>query len=54
MVFGDRKIEQEIHIGNKNVESIDKFDRLESLITWDNDCSEEIRSRIGKAAAQEV
>ena len=50
MVFGDRKIEQEIWVGRKNVENVDKFEYLGSLITWDNNCSEEIRRRIGKAA----
>ena len=50
MVLGDRKIEQEIQIGGKNVENIDRFEYLGSLITWDNNCSEEIRRRIGKAA----
>ena len=49
MVFGDRKIEQEIQIGSKNVENVDKFEYLGSLITWDDNCSEEIRRRIGKA-----
>ena len=50
MVFGGRKTEQEIHIGSKNVENVDKFEYLGSLITWDNNRSEEIRRRIGKAA----
>ena len=50
MVFGDRKIEQEIQIGSKKVENVDKFEYLGSRITWDNNCSEEIRRRIGKAS----
>ena len=50
MMFGDRKIEQEIQIGSQNVENVGKFEYLGSLITWDNNCSEEIRRRIGKAA----
>ena len=50
MVFGDRKIEPEIQIEGKNIENVDKFEYLGSLITWDNNCSEEIRRRIGKAA----
>ena len=49
MVLGDRKIEQEIQIGGKNVENVEKFEYLGSLITWENNCSEEIRRRIGKA-----
>ena len=43
MVFGDRKIEQEVQIGSNNVEKVDKFEYLGSLITWDNNCSEDIR-----------
>ena len=50
MVFGDGKIRQEIRVGRKNVENVDKFEYLGSLITWGNNCSEEIRRRIGKAA----
>ena len=33
MVLGDRKIEQEIQIGGKNLENVDKFEYLGSLIT---------------------
>ena len=50
MVFSDREIEQKIQIGSKNVKNVDKFECLGSLITWENNCSEEIRRRIGKAA----
>ena len=50
MVFGDRKIEQKIQIGKKNVENVDMFEYLGGLITWDNNSSEEIGRRIGKAA----
>ena len=51
MVFGDRKIEQELTIDGKNIENVDKFEYLGSLITCDNSCSEEIRRRMGKEAA---
>ena len=54
MVFGDSKIDQEIQIGSKNVENVDKFEYLGSLITWHNNCSEEIRRRIGKATGTVV
>ena len=50
IVFGDRRKEQEIQIKDKNVENVDKSEYLGSSITWDNNCSEEIRRRIGKAA----
>ena len=49
IVFGDRKIEQEIQIGGKNMENVDKFEYLGRLRTWDRNCSEETRRRIGKA-----
>ena len=49
MVFGNKRIEQEIQIEDKNMEKVDKFEYLGNLITWDNNCSEEIRRRIGKA-----
>lgn len=31
------------------IESIEKFEYLRSLLTWDNNCSNEIKRRIGKA-----
>ena len=49
VVFDDRKIGQEIQIGGKNIENIDKFEYLGTLMTWDNNCSEKIRRQIGKA-----
>ena len=50
MIFGNRKIEQELMIRGKNIEKVDKFEYLGSLITWDNSCSEEIGRRIAKIA----
>ena len=50
MVFGDRKIEEKIQIGDRNIKNVDKIEYLRSLITWNNNCSEEISRRIGKAA----
>ena len=49
-VFGDGKIEQEIQIGDKDIENVDKLEYLGSLITWDNNYAGELRRRIGKAA----
>ena len=49
VVFDDRKIGQEIQIGGKNIEDVDKFQYLGSLITWDNKCSKETRRQIGRA-----
>ena len=49
VVFEDRKIGQETQIGGKNIENVDKFQYLGTLIIWDNNCSEETRRQIGKA-----
>ena len=49
MVFGDRNIESKIDVAGGNIENVEKFEYLRSLLTWDNNCSEEIRRRIGKA-----
>lgn len=49
MVFGDRNIENRIQVAGGTIENVDKFEYLGSLITWDNNCSEEIKRRIGKA-----
>jgi len=49
MVFGDRNIENKIQVTDGTIENVEKFEYLGSLITWDNNCSEEIKRRIGKA-----
>jgi hypothetical protein len=49
MVFGDRNIESSIHVAGNTIENVEKFEYLGSLLTWDNNCSEEIKRRIGKA-----
>ena len=49
MVFGDRNIESRIHVVGDTIENVEKFEYLGSLLTWDNNCSEEIKRRIGKA-----
>ena len=46
MVVGDRKIEQKILVGSKNIENVAKFEYLGSLITWDNNYLKEIGRRI--------
>lgn len=48
MVFGDRNIEEQMKIKNENIENVEEFEYLGSLITWDNNCSKEIKSRINK------
>ena len=49
MVFGARNIEQQIEINNQPVENTEQFEYLGSTITWDNNCSVEIKNRIAKA-----
>ena len=49
VVFDDRKIGQRIQTGGKNIENVDKFQYLGTLIIWDNNCSQETRRQIGKA-----
>ena len=49
MVFGERNIDNNIEVARKNMENVEKFEYLGSLLTWDNNCSDEIRRRIGKA-----
>ena len=49
MVFGDRNIEHELQIAGENIKNVEKFDYLGSLLTWDNNCSEDIKRRIDKA-----
>ena len=49
MVFGDRSIESRIHAAGSMIENVERFEYLGSLLTWDNNCSEEIKRRIGKA-----
>jgi hypothetical protein len=49
MVFGDRNIDNNIQVAGNTIENVEKFEYLGSLLTWDNNCSEEIKRRIGKA-----
>ncbi|CAF4106447.1 unnamed protein product, partial [Rotaria magnacalcarata] len=49
MVFGDRSIENSIQVAGEAIDNVEKFEYLGSLLTWDNNCSEEIKRRIGKA-----
>ena len=49
MVFGERNIEKAVQMAGTTIENVDKFEYLGSLITWDNNCSDEIKRRIGQA-----
>ena len=49
MVFGRETVEREIKVNGIAVECVQEFVYLGSLLTWDNDCSREIRRRIAQA-----
>jgi len=49
MVFRERSIDDRIQVAGETIENVEKFEYLGSLLTWDNNCSEEIKRRIGKA-----
>ena len=43
MVFGSTKIESHIELEGQDVENVEEFVYLGSLISWDNDCSKDKR-----------
>ena len=49
MVFGNKTIDKQAIINGKIIENIEEFEYLGSLLTWDNNCSKEIKRRINKA-----
>ena len=49
MIFGKEDIEQQIEVLNSKIENVKEFVYLGSVLTWDNDCSKDIRARINKA-----
>lgn len=48
MVFGRENIEKELKVDGESIENVKSFNYLGSLLTYDNDCSKEITSRIAK------
>ena len=48
MVLGRKEIDKKLEVLNQEVENVEEFVYLGSLITWDNDCSKDIRTRIAK------
>ncbi|CAF5150750.1 unnamed protein product, partial [Rotaria magnacalcarata] len=49
LVFGDRNIEKHVQIAGNIIENVEQFEYLGSLLTWDNNCRDEIKRRIGKS-----
>jgi len=49
MIFGNTKIERHIELGGEDIENVEEFVHLGSLVSWDKYCSKDIKRRIGKA-----
>ncbi|CAF1621865.1 unnamed protein product, partial [Adineta ricciae] len=49
MVFGAKNIDKQVEVNGQHIENIEEFEYLGSLLTWDNNCSKEIKRRINKA-----
>lgn len=49
LVFGSELIEEQIKVGNEDLENVTELEYLGSLLSWDNDCGKEIKKRIAKA-----
>ena len=43
MVFGERNINNHVQVAGETIENMEKFEYLDSLLTWDNNCSEEMK-----------
>ena len=48
MTFGEQHPPTPIKVEDKEVDTVEEFEYLGSLITWDNDCSKEIKRRHGR------
>jgi len=48
-VFGQENIIEELMINSTRIENVTEFVYLGSLLTWDNDCSKEMKRRIARA-----
>ena len=47
--MGQQDIGQRLRFKDGHLENVSEFEYLGSLVTWDGDCSKDIRRRIGKA-----
>jgi len=43
MIFGSMKIERHIELEDQDIENVEEFVYLVSLVSWDNDCSKDIK-----------
>jgi len=49
LVFGGKDMANKLKLKGQEVENVEEFEYLGSMLTWNNDCSREIRRRIDKA-----
>ena len=49
MVFGKESLANKVEIDGMQIDNVNEFVYLGSLLTWDNDCSKEIKRRLYKA-----
>lgn len=49
LVFRNKTMERQMKVGNKDIENVNEFKYLGSLLPWDNDSRKEIRQRLAKA-----
>jgi len=49
MVFGKESLANKVEIDGMQIDNITEFVYLGSPLTWDNDCSKEIKRRLNKA-----
>ena len=50
LVFGSTKRGKNVEQEGLDVDNVEEFVYLGSLVSWDNDCSNDIKHRIGRAA----
>jgi len=49
MVFGKESLANKVEIDGMQIDNVNEFVYLGSLLTWDNDCSKEMKRRLDKA-----
>ena len=49
LVFGIETLEEQMKVGNEDLENVTEFEYLGSLLSWDSDCGKETKKRIAKA-----
>jgi len=52
MVFEKESLANMVEIDGMQIDNVNKFVYLRSLLTWDNDCSKEIKCRLDKTMGE--